>query len=95
MFCHNMIPTINRSTRVARNTVTAIDHFITNTVVDTKFKSVIIQTNLSDHFPIIFVLKTNENMVEKNYEHFVYKRYYDKKSTNLFNDTDREKLVLY
>ena len=95
MFCHNMIPTINRSTRVPRNTVTAIDHFITNRVVDTKFKSVIIQTNLSDHFPIIFVLKTNENIVEKNYEHFVYKRYYDKKSTNLFNDTDREKLVLY
>ena len=33
MFQHNMIPTINRPTRVTRNTATAIDHIITNTVI--------------------------------------------------------------
>ena len=32
MFRHGLIPTINKPTRVARNTVTAIDHIITNSV---------------------------------------------------------------
>ena len=85
MFSHNMIPTLNRSTRVTRNTATAIDHFITNTVVDTEFKSGIIQTGSSDHFPITFVPKTNQKMVKKHREHFVYKRYYDEKPITLFN----------
>ena len=71
MFSDNMILAINRLTRVTRNTATAIDHFITNTVVDTEFKSEIIQTDLSDHFLIIFGLKTDENMVEKYSEHFL------------------------
>ena len=44
MFSHNMIPTINRPTRVTRNTATATERFITNTVLDTEFKSGIIQT---------------------------------------------------
>ena len=46
-----MISTINKPTRVTRNTATATVPFITNTVVDTQFKSGIIQTNLSDHLP--------------------------------------------
>ena len=71
MFSDNMILAIHRPTRVTRNTATVIDHFITNTVVDTEFKSEIIQTDLSDHFLIIFGLKTDENMVEKHSEHFL------------------------
>ena len=39
IFSHNMISTINKPTRVTRNTATAIHYFITNTVVDTQFKS--------------------------------------------------------
>ena len=53
-FSHNVIPTITKLTRVTRNTAIAIDHFITNTVVDTQFKTGIIQTDLSYHFPIVF-----------------------------------------
>ena len=33
MFQYNMIPTINMSACVTRNTATAIDHIITNTVI--------------------------------------------------------------
>ena len=84
MFSHNMIPTINKPTRVTRNTATAIDHFIPNTVVDTQFKSGIIETDLLDQFLIIFALQKNDDMVKKHNEHFIYKRYYDEKSTNLF-----------
>ena len=79
IFSHNIIPTINKPTRVTRNTATAIDHFITNAVVDTQFKSGIIQTDLLDHLPILFALQTNENMVKKHNEHSVYKKFYDKK----------------
>ena len=57
MFSHNMIPTINKPTRVTRNTATAIDHFIPNTVVDTQLKSGIIETDLLDQFLIIFALQ--------------------------------------
>ena len=39
IFSDNMIPTTNRLTR---NPATAICHFITNTVVDNKFKTGII-----------------------------------------------------
>ena len=84
MFSHNMIPAINKTTRVIGNTATAIDHFITNAVVDTQFKSRIIQTDLLDYFPILFALQTNENVVKKHNEHSVYKKCYDEKSTNLF-----------
>ena len=80
MFFHNMILTINKPTRVTRNTATSIDHFITNKVVDTQFKSGISQTDLSDYFRIIFTVETNENVDEKHNEHFVHKRC-DKKST--------------
>ena len=31
-----------------------------------------------------FVLQTNQSVAEKHNEYFVYKRYYDEKSTNLF-----------
>ena len=58
-----MIPTINRLTRATIN-----DHCITKTVLDTQFKSGIIQTDLSTHFLIIFALKTNESMSEKHNE---------------------------
>ena len=64
MFLHNMIPTIAGSNRVTKNTASAaIDHFITNTVVDTEFKSRIIQRDLSDHFAIMLAFKTDENIV--------------------------------
>ena len=33
MFQYNMIPTINKQTRVTRNAATVIDHIITNTVI--------------------------------------------------------------
>ena len=45
MFSHNIIPTINEPCRVAIDTAAAIDHLITKTVVDTQFKSEIMQTD--------------------------------------------------
>ena len=50
-----LIPTVNRSTRVARNTASPIDHNITNSVINAKFKTGIIKTDISNHLPIFFV----------------------------------------
>ena len=71
-------------TTVTRNKPTAIDHFIPNTVVDTQFKNGIVQTDLYDHFTTELALQINKNMVQRHDEYFVYKRNYDKESTNLF-----------
>ena len=53
-----MIPTINKPTRVTKKTATAIDHIITNSFVENTFKTAIIKSDVSDHFPIcIFFLQ--------------------------------------
>ena len=47
MFQYNMIPAINKPTRVTRNMVTAIDHIITSTVISgIQHRSGIIKTNI-------------------------------------------------
>ena len=56
-----MIPTINKPTRVTRETSTAIDHILTNSFIDTIIKTGIIKSDVSDHFPISFLFP------QKNY----------------------------
>ena len=81
MFSHNIIPAMNKISRVTENTAITINH-ITKTVarvVDTQSKGWIIWTDLLDHFHIIFSLQTSNYFVEKNIELIAYKRCYDKK----------------
>ena len=49
------MPVINKPTRVTKNTATAIDHIFINSVTTNKFKTGIIKSDISDHFPIFFV----------------------------------------
>ena len=53
----SLVSTINKSTRVVNKTISAIDHIITNSVYNNDFKTGIIKTNISNHFPIIYVFK--------------------------------------
>ena len=53
-FCFGMIPTINKLMRVTRQTTSAIDHIITNSIMHTEFKLGIIKTGISYHFLIFF-----------------------------------------
>ena len=39
MFRHGVIPTVNKPTRITRNTATAIDHIITNPVLNAEFQN--------------------------------------------------------
>ena len=56
-----MIPTINKPTRVTRQSAAAIDHILTNCFVNFDFKKTIFKSDISDHFPISFFLPmTNE-----------------------------------
>ena len=52
-----LIPTVNKPTRVTWNTASAIDHIITNLVINAEFKTGIVKTDISSHFPIFFIFK--------------------------------------
>ena len=85
MFGFSMIPTINKPTRVTKHTATAIDNIITNCIINSDFKSAIVKTDLSDHFPIIFI---NELMrvhtPTDDMENCVYKRDFTENAINYF-----------
>ena len=70
-----MIPTINKPTRVTRNTATVIDHIITYTLIGgIQYMSGIVKTDVSDHFPVAFPLNTCERSKPENKAQFIYKR---------------------
>ena len=84
IYQNGMIPTINKPTRVTRKTATAIYHILTNSFVDTVFKTVIFKSDISDHFPICF-LSQNSLPKQNNKENmFIYKRTYNTESIELF-----------
>ena len=87
MFCYNMIPLTNKPARVTKHSANAIDHIITNSVTgNNDFKSAIIKTDLSDHFPIVFAIKTNET-TQKPVVKSTYKRSYCEKNIDKFKNT--------
>ena len=58
------MPVINKPTRVTKSTATAIDHIFVNSVITTKFKTEMIKSDISDHFPICFVADCNIHIKE-------------------------------
>ena len=72
-----MTPTIHKPTCVTRQTASEIDHIITNSIMHTGFKSGIIKTDISDHFPILFCYKYIAEKEDAKKE-FIYKcRFFD------------------
>ena len=49
MFRHGLISTVNKPTRVTRNTATAIDNIIANSVINSEFKTGIFKTDTSPY----------------------------------------------
>ena len=87
MFRYNMIPVTNKPTRVTKHSANAIDHVITNSVIGyNDFKSAIIKTDLSDHFPIVFAIKTNKT-TQRPVLKSTYKRSYCEKNIDKFKNT--------
>ena len=84
LYQNNMIPIINKPTRVTKKTATAIDHIITNCFVDTNFKTAIFKSDISDHFLICVFLSPmiDEN---KNEVTYIYKRNINSEKIEKFN----------
>ncbi|XP_065640491.1 uncharacterized protein LOC136073066 [Hydra vulgaris] len=55
---YNLIPTINKATRVTKKSSTLLDNVITNNFHNSRFKTGIIKTDLTDHFPIFFITES-------------------------------------
>ena len=61
IFKLRFIPLIYKPARVCKNTTTIIDNIITNCVFDNTLKKAIIESDISDHFLIIFTIQTGKN----------------------------------
>ena len=60
---------------MTRNTATAIDHIITNSLINAEFKTGIIKADISDHLPIFLIPKCAADSTEAR-EEYTYKRNY-------------------
>ena len=78
-----MIPNINKHTRVTRTTATAIDHILTNSFIDKNFKTAVFKSDISDHFPICFMIPSTKCKIE-NKTSFIFKRIFNFDAANTF-----------
>ena len=68
-----------KPTQVTRHSAKAKDHIITSSVTGhNDFKSAMIKTDLSNHFPIVYAIKTNET-TQRPVVKSTYKRSYCEK----------------
>ena len=63
MFQFGLVPTANKSTRITKDTISAIVHTKTNSIINNEFKTAILTADISDHFPIISTFKGNVQFV--------------------------------
>ena len=64
VYQNGMILTIKKSRRGTRKIATAIDNIFTNTFMERTFKSGIFKSDLSDHFPVIFLIPSTKLLNE-------------------------------
>ena len=81
IYRNDMIPTINKPTRVTRTTATAIDHILTNSFADRNFKTAIFKSDVSDHFPICFIIRSTKPKIS-----FIFKRIFNFETINFFKE---------
>ena len=85
MYQRNLIPTINKPTRVGKNSATAIDHIITDYVLTCDFKTAVLKTDLTDPFPIVIALKNYGPSQQHSNTKHKYKRSYNEENIKAFN----------
>ena len=64
-------------------TATPIDHILTNSFVDTDFKSAIFKTDISDHFPV-FCYRYYHLAKSENETTLIHKRTFSSDSMEMF-----------
>ena len=94
MFQFGLVPTINKPSKVTNKTISAIDHIITNSIYNNKFKTGIRKTDISDHFPIIYAFKLRSSMSSENHpkNRYLHKRIINESSKAIFKRRLRELL---
>ena len=84
IFQSGYIPLINKPTRVTNDTATSIDQIITNEFINTKIKTGIFKTDISDHFPIFII--SNKCIQPDAYKKKVTTRIINDTSLKYFHD---------
>ncbi|MBY0580085.1 MAG: hypothetical protein K2P53_00155, partial [Rickettsiales bacterium] len=88
---HNFIPTINKPTRITKNSSTLLDNIITNNFYKNPVCTGIIKTELSDHFATFLITK-NITTNYKPSKTIIYKRQINKNSIQQFQDLLKYKI---
>ena len=57
MFQFGLVPTTNKPARIIKDTISAIDHKITNSIINDEFKTAILTADISEYFPKIYAFK--------------------------------------
>ena len=84
MFEFSMMPILNNPARVTSYTTTAIGNLITNSIFDNDFETAIIKRDVSDHFPVIFIIKLKTTCSPRNHaEQLMFKRDFNENSLSL------------
>ena len=84
MSLETAFPVINPLTRIKKTSVTAIDHRLTNTILDFEVQNGIIKNDISDHFGIFCVLRTT--LKRKNINEGIKQRDITKSSVEKFKE---------
>ena len=79
-----MIPTINKPTRVTRQSATAVNHILTNCFVNFDFKTAIFKSDISNHFPIRFSLPMR-NECSKTEPIYIHERIMSNNAIEMFH----------
>ena len=84
-FKNSIFPIITRPTRVTRTTITSIDHILTNAILTNTVHSGILQTDISDHFPI-FTFIEDEITKNESGTTTIFKREINEKTKETFKN---------
>ncbi|XP_065650433.1 MATH and LRR domain-containing protein PFE0570w-like [Hydra vulgaris] len=95
IFQNGFIPTINKPTRITKNSATLIDQIIINNFKNIKVKTGIFVTDISDHFPVFIISQKSINKISEKKE--IKKRIINNTSTmtfmNLLSTTNWETIL--
>ena len=83
IYRNGMIPTVNKPSRATRTTATAIDHILTDSFIERNFKTTVFKSDISDHFPICFIIPSTKPKTE-NKTSFIFKRIFNFEAINTF-----------
>ena len=85
VFQNDIFPVINRRTIATNLSATTIDHILANTTIDSHIQSGVRKTDISDHFAVFSLIKTNPERI--NIKKTIIKGDKNKDSMKYFKST--------